>query len=48
MAREKARGKIVFVSSLLGYMSIVGYAPYAPGKFALRGAPIIPSSEYAS
>ena len=38
MVRDGVKGKIVFVSSVLGYFSIVGYAPYAPGKFALRGA----------
>jgi len=38
MARDQFPGKIVFVSSVLGYMSIVGYSSYAPAKFALRGA----------
>jgi 3-dehydrosphinganine reductase len=37
MARDRSRGKIVFVSSLLGYMGIVGYSSYTPGKHALRG-----------
>ena len=37
MVRDGARGKIVFVSSLLGYMSIIGYSSYTPGKHALRG-----------
>lgn len=37
MVRHKAKGKIVFVSSVLAYMSIIGYASYSPGKFALRG-----------
>jgi len=37
IAKEKTPGKIVFVSSLLGYMSLIGYASYAPGKHALRG-----------
>ncbi|KAJ7754251.1 oxidoreductase [Mycena maculata] len=37
MARDRVPGRIVFVSSLLGYMSIVGYASYSPGKHALRG-----------
>ncbi|EPS98254.1 hypothetical protein FOMPIDRAFT_1126929 [Fomitopsis schrenkii] len=31
------KGKIVFVSSVLAYFSIVGYSTYSPGKFALRG-----------
>ena len=37
MIRDGVKGKIVFVSSVLGYFSIVGYSPYSPGKFALRG-----------
>lgn len=38
MAREnKKGGKIVLVSSTLGYMSFVGWASYSPGKHALRG-----------
>jgi len=38
MAREnKKGGKIVLVSSTLGYMSFLGFASYSPGKHALRG-----------
>ncbi|KAG5638196.1 hypothetical protein H0H81_001293 [Sphagnurus paluster] len=37
MAQSKFPGKIVFVSSLLGYMSMVGYSSYSPAKHALRG-----------
>ncbi|GJJ07790.1 hypothetical protein Clacol_001995 [Clathrus columnatus] len=37
MARQKAKGKIVFVASTLAYFSMVGYTSYSPGKFALRG-----------
>ncbi|KAF8621629.1 hypothetical protein AX15_007647 [Amanita polypyramis BW_CC] len=37
MVRDRVQGKIVFVSSLLGYMSIIGYSSYSPGKHALRG-----------
>ncbi|KAL1743751.1 hypothetical protein HDZ31DRAFT_83198 [Schizophyllum fasciatum] len=37
MVREKVKGKIVLVSSLLGYAGFVGYANYCPGKHALRG-----------
>lgn len=38
MAREnKKGGKIVLVSSTLGYMSFLGYASYSPPKHALRG-----------
>jgi 3-dehydrosphinganine reductase len=38
MAREgKKGGKIVLVSSTLGYMSFVGFASYAPAKHALLG-----------
>jgi len=34
---ERNRGHIVFVSSVAGYMAIVGYTGYSPSKFALRG-----------
>ena len=38
MAREnKKGGKIVFISSTLGYMSFLGWASYAPAKHALLG-----------
>ncbi|KAJ7276464.1 oxidoreductase [Mycena haematopus] len=37
MARHRFAGKIVFTSSVLGYMSLVGYSSYSPGKHALRG-----------
>lgn len=38
MARQhKKGGKIILISSTLGYMSFLGYASYAPGKHALRG-----------
>ncbi|KAJ7908299.1 oxidoreductase [Mycena leptocephala] len=37
MAHDRFPGKIVFTSSVLGYMSIVGYSSYSPGKHALRG-----------
>ncbi|RDB18310.1 3-ketodihydrosphingosine reductase TSC10 [Hypsizygus marmoreus] len=37
MAREQRRGKIVFVSSTLGYMSFLGWSSYSPAKHALRG-----------
>ena len=37
MVRDGVKGKIVFVGSTLAYMSIVGYSPYSPGKFAVRG-----------
>ncbi|TBU52720.1 oxidoreductase [Dichomitus squalens] len=37
MVRQGVKGKIVFVSSILGLMSFVGYTTYAPGKFAIRG-----------
>ncbi|CAO3594995.1 unnamed protein product [Absidia cylindrospora] len=30
-------GKIVFVSSMLGMLSFVGYGSYSPAKFAVRG-----------
>lgn len=34
---EARKGHISFVSSMLGYMGLVGYASYAPSKFALVG-----------
>jgi len=37
MVDSRTRGKIVFVSSVLGYMSLVGYSSYSPAKHALRG-----------
>jgi len=37
MARTRKKGKICFVSSTLGYMSLIGYASYSPAKHALRG-----------
>ncbi|KAG1822049.1 oxidoreductase [Suillus subaureus] len=38
MVREnKKGGKIVLVSSTLGYMSLIGYSSYSPPKHALRG-----------
>jgi 3-dehydrosphinganine reductase len=37
MVREGSKGKIVFVSSTLGYMSFIGWASYSPAKHALRG-----------
>ncbi|KAF9259167.1 oxidoreductase [Marasmius fiardii PR-910] len=37
IVREKKPGKITFVSSVLGYMSFVGYSTYSPAKHALRG-----------
>ena len=37
MARAGVRGKIVLVSSTLGFMGLVGYAQYTPMKHAVRG-----------
>ena len=37
MAETHTSGKIVFVSSLLGYAGLIGYSTYCPGKHALRG-----------
>ncbi|KAF8709480.1 Oxidoreductase, partial [Rhizoctonia solani] len=37
MVRQKVHGKIVFVGSMLSYMSFMGWSNYAPGKHALRG-----------
>lgn len=37
MAKTRTQGKIVFVSSVVGYMSMFGYSTYTPGKHAIRG-----------
>ncbi|KAK0200555.1 oxidoreductase [Desarmillaria ectypa] len=37
MVRDNKAGKIVLVSSFLGFMSMIGYSSYAPAKHALRG-----------
>nr|XP_018261871.1 3-ketodihydrosphingosine reductase TSC10 [Kwoniella dejecticola CBS 10117]OBR84029.1 3-ketodihydrosphingosine reductase TSC10 [Kwoniella dejecticola CBS 10117] len=37
MVKQRVLGKIVFVSSFLGYTSFAGYTNYSPGKYALRG-----------
>ncbi|KAG1735866.1 uncharacterized protein EDB91DRAFT_1056011 [Suillus paluster] len=37
MVRENKKGKIILVSSTLGYMSLIGYSSYSPAKHALRG-----------
>ncbi|KAA1472316.1 oxidoreductase [Dentipellis sp. KUC8613] len=37
MVEQDRRGKIVFVSSTLGLMTVPGYASYVPAKHALRG-----------
>ena len=34
---KQGRGHVAFVSSVLGFMSITGYAAYAPTKYALFG-----------
>lgn len=46
MVRQGVRGKIVFCTSILGYMSIVGYSAYSPGKHALRGLAEALQSEF--
>jgi 3-dehydrosphinganine reductase len=37
MIRTRSKGKIVFVSSVLGYFGMIGYSTYSPGKHAIRG-----------
>lgn len=37
MRDGEIKGKIVFVSSMLGLLSFVGYSTYSPSKFAVRG-----------
>ncbi len=34
---QEKKGHIAFISSMMGFMGIVGYATYAPSKFALVG-----------
>ena len=34
---KKAKGQLSFVSSVAGYMGLIGYSSYAPTKFALLG-----------
>lgn len=41
MVRDGSKGKIVLVSSTLGYMSFVGWVSYSPAKHALRGAGMV-------
>lgn len=35
--QNKIKGKIIFISSTLGLMSLIGYSQYAPTKHAIRG-----------
>jgi 3-dehydrosphinganine reductase len=37
MVGTRTKGKIVFVSSVLGYFGMIGYSTYSPGKHAIRG-----------
>jgi 3-dehydrosphinganine reductase len=37
MIRTRTKGKITFVSSVLGYFGMIGYSTYSPGKHAIRG-----------
>ncbi|KAJ8489311.1 hypothetical protein ONZ45_g13631 [Pleurotus djamor] len=37
MVKTQTQGKLIFVSSILGYMSFAGYSTYTPAKHALRG-----------
>ncbi|KAJ7201661.1 oxidoreductase [Mycena pura] len=46
MVREGSKGKIILVSSTLGYMSFLGWASYAPAKHALRGLADTLQSEF--
>jgi 3-dehydrosphinganine reductase len=36
MVKQRRRGKVVFVSSTLGYMTLLGYASYSPAKHAVK------------
>ncbi|KAI0706782.1 oxidoreductase [Cerioporus squamosus] len=46
MVQQGVKGKVVFCASILGYFSMVGYATYSPGKFALRGLAETLQSEF--
>ncbi|KAJ7733412.1 oxidoreductase, partial [Mycena maculata] len=46
MVRDGSKGKIVLVSSTLGYMSFIGWASYSPAKHALRGLADTLQSEF--
>jgi len=37
MVHHGVKGKVVFVSSTLGFVGFIGYTEYAPSKCALRG-----------
>ncbi|KAI0307276.1 oxidoreductase [Multifurca ochricompacta] len=37
MVHTRSKGKIVFISSVLGYFGMIGYSTYSPGKHAIRG-----------
>lgn len=36
MVADKVQGKIVFVSSTVGFIGFAGYSAYAPAKAAVR------------
>ncbi|KAJ7672133.1 oxidoreductase [Mycena polygramma] len=46
MVREGSKGKIVLISSTLGYMAFIGWASYSPAKHALRGLADTLQSEF--
>ncbi|KAJ7510448.1 oxidoreductase [Mycena galericulata] len=46
MVRDGTKGKIVLVSSTLGYMSFIGWASYSPAKHALKGLADTLQSEF--
>jgi 3-dehydrosphinganine reductase len=37
MVADGIRGKLVFVSSTLGFLGFAGYTHYSPTKYAVRG-----------
>jgi 3-dehydrosphinganine reductase len=38
IVKHRMKGcRLIFVSSVLGYISFIGYASYAPAKHALKG-----------
>ena len=38
MTQQKSKGKVVLVSSVIGFFGLPGYSAYGPAKMAMRGA----------
>lgn len=44
MVADGVKGKLVFVSSILGLMNFIGYSEYSPAKHAIRGIDFVSSA----